>query len=84
MVMNKVVIKNREGLHARLAAVFAETADRFVSNIWLKRGDNTVNAKSIMGVMSLAIPRGEAVEITADGEDEEQAIDELVNLFKDV
>lgn len=80
MVEQTIEITNPTGLHARPAALFVETAGKFTSNIWLKCGDRRVNAKSIMGLISLAISKGTVVTIGAEGEDEEQAVSELVDL----
>lgn len=80
MVEQTIEITNPTGLHARPAALFVETAGKFTSNIWIKCGDRRVNAKSIMGLISLAISKGTVVTIGAEGEDEEQAVSELVDL----
>ncbi len=82
MVEKTVEINNPVGLHARPAAIFVQTAGKFTSNIWLIRENKKVNAKSIMGIMSLAIPKGTVVTIRADGEDEISAVDELVELIE--
>lgn len=82
MVEKRVEISNPIGLHARPAAIFVQTAGNFASNIWLIKGDKKVNAKSIMGLMSLAISHGTEVTIGAEGEDEELAVKELVELVQ--
>lgn len=82
MIEMKVGITNPVGLHARPAAIFVQTAGKFESNIWLVKGDKKVNAKSIMGLMSLAISSGTEVTIGAEGEDEEQAVNELIELVQ--
>lgn len=82
MVEKTVEINNPVGLHARPAAIFVQTAGKFTSNIWLIGENKKVNAKSIMGIMSLAIPKGTVVTIRADGEDEISAVDELVELIE--
>ncbi|MDP4092498.1 MAG: HPr family phosphocarrier protein [Bacillota bacterium] len=81
MLEKTVEITNPSGLHARLAAMFVETAGRFTSKIWIIKDDRRVNAKSIMGLMSLAIANGEPVMISAEGEDEELAVKELIDLL---
>jgi phosphocarrier protein len=63
MIEKNVEITNPIGLHARPAAIFVQTAGKFESNIWLIKGDKKVNAKSIMGLMSLAISYGTEVTI---------------------
>ncbi|MEN8904412.1 MAG: HPr family phosphocarrier protein [Clostridiales bacterium] len=82
MLEKSVIIKNTEGLHARLAAIFVQTASKFTSSIWVACEGKKVNAKSIMGIMSLAVSSGESIRIIADGEDESQSIDELVLLVE--
>jgi phosphocarrier protein len=82
MIEMKVEITNPVGLHARPAAIFVQTAGKFESNIWLIKGDKKVNAKSIMGLMSLAISSGTEVTIGAEGEDEELAVNDLVELVQ--
>lgn len=80
MTEKTVEITNSAGLHARPAALFVQTAGKFTSNIWITRGDRKVNAKSIMGLMSLAVSAGSEVIIGAEGEDEHLAVKELVEL----
>ncbi len=82
MIEKNVEITNPIGLHARPAAIFVQTAGKFESNIWLIKGDKKVNAKSIMGLMSLAISYGTEVTIGAEGEDEELAVNELIELVE--
>lgn len=82
MVEKTVEITNPIGLHARPAAIFVQTAGKFTSNIWLIKENKKVNAKSIMGLMSLAIPKGTTVVIGAEGEDEDLAVNELVELIQ--
>ncbi|WP_392454294.1 HPr family phosphocarrier protein [Chryseomicrobium aureum] len=65
------------GLQARQAALFVQEANRFASEIFLEKDGKKVNAKSIMGIMSLAVGRGEEVVLYAEGSDEEAAIDTL-------
>ena len=77
-----VRIANRLGLHARPAAHFVRLAARFVSDIYVARDSMEVNGKSIMGVMMLAAEHGAEIEIRADGEDAEQAVEELVALVE--
>jgi len=72
-----VVVKLRNGLHARPAALFVQEANRYSSDIYLVLGDKRVSAKSIMGVMSLAVSQGTEVIIEAEGPDEVQAVEAL-------
>jgi phosphocarrier protein len=81
MVEGKVRVQNKLGLHARPAAMFVKTAARFRSDVILSREDQVVNGKSIMGVMMLAAECGSEVTISVTGEDEEQALKTLLELF---
>lgn len=78
-----VEIINKLGLHARAAAKLVKTASTFASDISLERNGQTVSAKSIMGVMMLAASKGTEVTVTADGEDEVEALDGVVDLIND-
>jgi len=77
-----VRIVNRLGLHARPAAHFVRLANGFVSDIYLARDSVEVNGKSIMGVMMLAAEEGAQIEIRAEGEDAEKALEDLVSLVE--
>lgn len=81
MVEKTVKIINPSGLHARPASLFVQTAGKYTSEIWIKYGTKKVNAKSIMGLISLAISKGTSIVIGAEGEDEELAIKELEDLI---
>ena len=76
-----VVIKNKQGLHARPAALFVQIANKFDSDVVVSKGKAKVNGKSIMGIMMLEAGRGAKVTITTKGEDAQQAITELENLL---
>lgn len=76
-----VIITNETGLHARPASQFVQRADKFKSEIQIVFEDKEVNAKSIMGVMSLGISQGKEITLKANGEDEEAAINELENFI---
>lgn len=76
-----VVIKNKQGLHARPAALFVQIANKFDSDVVVSKGKAKVNGKSIMGIMMLEAGRGSKITITAKGEDAQQAITELENLL---
>ncbi len=73
---------NELGLHARPAAMFVKLANRFESDIFVSKGDEQVNGKSIMGVMMLAAGRGTKLRIIAIGQDAEAAIEEFEKLLK--
>ncbi|MET3576717.1 HPr family phosphocarrier protein [Bhargavaea ullalensis] len=75
-------VKLKSGLQARQAALFVQEANRFSSDIYLEKGTRKVNAKSIMGIMSLAIGRGVEVTLSADGHDEEQAVEALSGIIE--
>ncbi|WP_394234635.1 HPr family phosphocarrier protein [Niallia oryzisoli] len=77
MVEKQVEVKLKTGLQARPAALFVQEANRFSSNVFLEKDGKKVNAKSIMGLMSLAISSGSTVLLSADGNDETEAIEEL-------
>lgn len=80
MPIREVTIVNKLGLHARAAAKFVSTASGFASEVRIKRGDKEVNGKSIMGVMMLAAAKGTRLELCAEGEDAEQALERLTEL----
>jgi len=80
MVRIELLINNKLGLHARAAGKFVEVASRFASEIWLRKGENRVNGKSIMGILTLAAAKGETVFIEVEGPDEEKAL----NALKDI
>ena len=77
MVEKKVEVLLKTGLQARPAALFVQEANRFASDVFLEKDGKKVNAKSIMGLMSLAVNSGADVTIIADGSDEEEAIEAL-------
>jgi len=81
MIHQQVEIINKLGLHARAAAKFVTTASAYGADIYLARGDQKVNGKSIMGVMMLAAAQGSLLELYVDGNDEEQAARALVELI---
>ncbi|MBO5524607.1 MAG: HPr family phosphocarrier protein [Roseburia sp.] len=72
-----VTVEMEEGLEARPIALLVQTANQFSSKIYLEIGEKRVNAKSIMGVMSLALLNGEKVVLDAEGEDEAEAVEAL-------
>ena len=81
MIAKEVVINNQVGLHARPATFFIQKANEFESSIWIEKDDRRVNAKSLLGVLSLGIVKGTSVKILADGVDESAAIATLSELI---
>jgi len=81
MISKEVVINNQVGLHARPATFFIQKANEFKSSIWVEKEDRRVNAKSLLGVLSLGIVKGTQVTIIADGTDEDEAISTLSDLI---
>ena len=73
-----MTVKLETGLQARPAAQFVQEANRYASHLFLEKDGKKVNAKSIMGLMSLAITKGEEIKLIADGADEDAAISSLV------
>ncbi|MCP4704483.1 MAG: HPr family phosphocarrier protein [candidate division Zixibacteria bacterium] len=80
MTQETTAITNRLGMHARPAAMFVSHASKFVSEIFVEKDGLKVNGKSIMGVMMLAAEMGAQLTIFADGEDEKEAVTDLVKL----
>ena len=80
MISRDVTIKNSVGLHARPATFFIQKANSFKSSIWVEKEDCRVNAKSLLGVLSLGIVEGTTIPLIADGSDEAAAIEGLVAL----
>ncbi|MBR7149842.1 MAG: HPr family phosphocarrier protein [Oscillospiraceae bacterium] len=80
MYMQEVAINNEVGLHARPATFFIQKANEFKSSIWLEKDERRVNAKSLLGVLSLGITKGTVVTLMADGVDEKEAVDALCTL----
>jgi len=82
MVSEKLIVKTKIGLHARPAAVFVQTAGKFLSVITVEKDGKIVNGKSIMGIMALGVSEGDEITIVAKGEDENEAIEGLVDLIQ--
>jgi phosphocarrier protein len=82
MVERSVVIQNRAGIHARPAAILVQLTKNFTSNIYFERGKDRINAKSIMGIITLGAGYGTELKIITEGEDEEAAAAALVHLFE--
>ena len=82
MFVKDVVVQNQVGLHARPATFFIQKANENNSSIWVEKEERRVNAKSLLGVLSLGIVGGTSIRIIADGSDEEQAVLGLVTLVE--
>ncbi|MCM1132978.1 MAG: HPr family phosphocarrier protein [Ruminococcus flavefaciens] len=80
MFVREVMVKNQVGLHARPATFFIQKANEFKSSIWIEKEERRVNAKSLLGILSLGIVGGTNVKIIADGADEKNAVDALIEL----
>ncbi|HXP02319.1 MAG TPA: HPr family phosphocarrier protein [Luteibacter sp.] len=81
MLERDIVVSNRLGLHARASAKLVQLVAGFKSTVWLLSKGREVNAQSIMGVMMLAAGMGTALTVRADGEDEEAALNAVIDLF---
>ena len=81
MFMKETVVNNQVGLHARPATFFIQKANEFKSSIWVEKDERRVNAKSLLGVLSLGIVKGTSIHLIGDGPDEEAAINALVELI---
>ena len=81
MISKEVVINNQVGLHARPSTFFIQKANEFKSSIWVEKEERRVNAKSLLGVLSLGIVKGTTIKIIADGADEDAAIATLAELI---
>lgn len=82
MVSKTIIVENQVGLHARPATFFIQKSNEFKSSIWIDKEGRKVNAKSLLGVLSLGITKGTQIEIIADGDDEEAAVDALHALIE--
>ena len=82
MFVKEVSVENQVGLHARPDTFFIQKANEFKSSVWVEKDERRVNAKSLLGVLSLGIVGGTTIRIMADGSDEEQAVDGLVKLVE--
>ncbi|MBQ7326841.1 MAG: HPr family phosphocarrier protein [Clostridia bacterium] len=80
MISRNVTIRNSVGLHARPATFFVQKANSFKSSIWVEKEDCRVNAKSLLGVLSLGITKGTDITLIADGADESAAVEGLAEL----
>ncbi|MDO4720371.1 MAG: HPr family phosphocarrier protein [Peptostreptococcaceae bacterium] len=82
MISKKATVNNSIGLHARPAARFVQMANKFDSEISIRKDNQEINGKSIIGIMAVGIAAGEILEIVAQGHDEEEAVDSLVDLLE--
>ncbi len=82
MVSRNITIKNSVGLHARPATFFIQKANSYKSYVWVEKDDRRVNAKSLLGVLSLGITKGMEVTLIADGADEVEALNGLEELVE--
>lgn len=82
MYVKEVLVQNQVGLHARPATFFIQKANEFKSSIWVEKDERRVNAKSLLGVLSLGIMGGTEIRIIAGGSDEKAAVEELVKLVE--
>ena len=81
MFSKEILVCNQVGLHARPATFFIQKANEFKSGIWIEKEERRVNAKSLLGVLSLGITRGVNITVLAEGPDEEDAVNALVELI---
>ena len=82
MFEKKITIENRAGIHARPAALLVQTTKNFQSNVYLEKGSDRINAKSIMGIITLGAAYGAELTIIAEGEDEREAVEAIARLFE--
>ena len=80
MFVKDVTVQNQVGLHARPATFFIQRANEFKSSVWVEKEERRVNAKSLLGMLSLGIVGGTTIRIVADGPDEQEAVESLVAL----
>ena len=81
MFVKDVKVENQVGLHARPATFFIQKANEYKSSIWVEKEERRVNAKSLLGILSLGITKGTTINLIADGPDEEEAVSALVELI---
>ncbi|MBN2659243.1 MAG: HPr family phosphocarrier protein [Spirochaetales bacterium] len=82
MKQKTTTIKNRAGIHARPAALIVQTASQFESNIYLEKDSEKINAKSIMGIITLGASYKTDIIVSAEGSDEEEAVEAIAALFE--
>lgn len=77
MITKELTVNNRSGLQSKTAAIFIQKASSYKASIWIEKGERKANAKSLLGLLSLCIGDGSKVVVTAEGEDETKAVEEL-------
>lgn len=82
MVSKQTLVKCEAGLHNRQATYFIQKANEYQSSLWLEMGDRKINAKSLLGVLSMGVIQGSTVDLIADGPDEVEAVDELAKMLE--
>lgn len=82
MQTQEVTIKNRAGIHARPAALIVQTANEYQCEIFLEKDNNSINAKSIMGIITLGAGYNSIINVKTDGDDEDDALKAIVQLFE--
>ena len=82
MYTQEITVNNEVGLHARPATYFIQKANEFKSDIWVEKEERRVNAKSLLGVLSLGIVQGTTIRLIADGSDQEEAVKALADLIE--
>ena len=82
MYVKEVLVQNQVGLHARPATFFIQKANEYKSSIWVEKEERRVNAKSLLGVLSLGIVKGTTITLIADGSDEKEAVEALAELVR--
>ena len=82
MYVKEVTVQTQVGLYARAATYFIQKANEFSSAIWIEQEDRRVNAKSLLGVLSLGVTQGETITVVSNGSDEKEAVDSLTELIK--
>lgn len=82
MIRKDTKVQNRAGLHARPAALIVQAAGQYESSIFIEKDSEKINAKSIMGLLTMGAAYGSELVITADGPDEEDAVNALIDLFE--
>lgn len=82
MFRKEVTVQNQVGLHARPATFFIQKANEYKASIWIEKEERRVNAKSLLGILSLGIVGGTTIQIIADGTDEQDAVNALIELVE--
>jgi len=83
MIERELTVRNKAGIHTRPASMIVRTASKYDAEVFLRRDRYEINAKSVIGVMTLAAEKGATLQLVVDGEDEAEAADALQDLFED-